>query len=100
MNNYHNKNNISPKYPPKNNSFRDILDSIHINNNQNNLSNEISNEISIYTQPIPEPPCVLLRWRFIVQAQFYTHMGYKLHIDSYKTDDNYYQDSIVIKSIT
>ena len=95
MNKYHNKNIISPKYPPKNNSFRDILDSLNVNNNQNDLSNEIS----IYTQPIPEPPCVLLRWRFLVQAQFYTHMGYKLYIDSYQHDDNYYHDSIVIKSL-
>ena len=99
MKNYHNNNTIlSSKYPPKNNSFRDILDIIdsNINNNQQDLSNEIS----IYTQPIPEPPCVLLRWRFLVQAQFYTHMGYKLHIDSHQNIDNYYQDSIIIKSLT
>ena len=55
-------------------------------------------EISLYTQPIPEPPCVLLRWRFLVQAQFYTHMGYTLHIEQHQENTSS-TDTIEIKNV-
>jgi len=38
-------------------------------------------QIELFTQNIPEPSCVILRWRFLVQAQFYTHMGYTLQLN-------------------
>jgi len=49
----------------------------------NELSNIDENnfQIELFTQNIPEPSCVLLRWRLLVQAQFYTHMGYTLYIN-------------------
>jgi hypothetical protein len=56
--------------------------------------------IELFTQNIPEPPCVLLRWRFIVQAQFYTHMGYILHLNNQLNDNNitYENDEIKISN--
>ena len=57
----------------------------------NELSNIDENnfQIELFTQNIPEPSCVLLRWRFLVQAQFYTHMGYTLQINNnWKENDN------------
>ena len=42
--------------------------------------NDNQYDIEIYTQSVPEPPCIAMRWRFIVQAQFFTHFGYRLYI--------------------
>lgn len=84
----------SPKYQPKNTSFRDILSALELELN----NSDDNQEISLYTQPIPEPPCVLLRWRFLVQAQFYTHMGYTLHIEQHQENTSS-NDTIEIKNV-
>ena len=55
-------------------------------------------QIELFTQNIPEPSCVLLRWRFLVQAQFYTHMGYTLQINNIWKENYNEQDNKLLKN--
>lgn len=49
--------------------------------------------IELFVHNIPEPPCAILRWRFLVQAQFYTHHGYQLHINRKLEDADSWSDT-------
>jgi hypothetical protein len=51
-------------------------------------ADENDEQIELYTQNVPEPPCILLRWRFLVQAQFYTHNGYILQLPPHDDDED------------
>ena len=66
---------------------------INIPINQLSDIDENNFQIELFTQNIPEPSCVLLRWRFLVQAQFYTHMGYTLQINNNLKENNKEQDN-------